>query len=209
MMTNFNGFTAQDFDVFTVPGLEGRMEAIIGQVRPKLEDLGQTLSTYLSALCGEEMYPHVAKHARRTVNPPIDTWVALASAKRGYKALPHFEVGLFSTHLFIIFAVIYESPNKLVFADFLDKHAAKVKKMVPEHFFWSMDHFNPVGTPHAEVNSTELKKMAERLKNVKKAEMMCGLRIERDDPILLDGEKLLAKIEETFATLQPLYKASF
>ena len=61
----------------------------------------------------------------------------------------------------------------------------------------------------AEVNSAELKKMAERLKNVKKAEMMCGLRIERDDPILLDGDKLLAKIEETFATLLPLYKASF
>ncbi|WMT42501.1 DUF1054 domain-containing protein [Paenibacillus sp. D2_2] len=208
-MTNFNGFTAQDFDVFTVPGLEGRMEAIIGQVRPKLEYLGQTLATYLSALCGEEMYPHVAKHARRTVNPPIDTWVAMASSKRGYKALPHFEVGLFSTHLFIIFAVIYESPNKLVFADFLDKHANHVKKTMPENFFWSMDHFNPNGTLHAELKPAEFKKMAERLKNVKKAEMMCGLRIERDDPILLSGDKLLAKIEETFSTLHPLYKASF
>lgn len=208
-MTTFNGFNAQDFDVFNVPGLEPRMEAIIHQVRPKLEFLGETLAPYLSAICGEEMYPHVAKHARRTVNPPIDTWVALASSKRGYKALPHFEVGLFSTHLFIIFAVIYESPNKLVFADFLDKHAAKVKTTVPDHFFWSMDHFNPVGMPQAEVNPAELKKMAERLKNVKKAEIMCGLRIERDDPVLRDGDKLIAKVEETFTTLLPLYKASF
>lgn len=124
----FPGFAQEDFEALTVPGLEGRMEAIISRIRPKLETLGTELAPYLSALCGEEMYPHVAKHARRTVNPPNDTWVAWAASKRGYKALPHFQVGLFPTHLFIIFAVIYESPNKLVFANYLDKHAAKVKK---------------------------------------------------------------------------------
>ena len=37
---------------------------------------------------------HVAKHARRSVNPPIDTWVAFAPNKRGYKMLPHFQIGL-------------------------------------------------------------------------------------------------------------------
>lgn len=124
----FNGFTEQDFDSLTVPGLEPRMEAIISRVRPKLEALGGALSPYLSVLCGEDMYPHVAKHARRKVNPPIDTWIAWASSKRGYKALPHFEVGMFSTHLFIIFAVIYESPNKAVFADYVQKHTARIKK---------------------------------------------------------------------------------
>ncbi|WP_397261357.1 DUF1054 family protein [Peribacillus simplex] len=32
----------------------------------------------MSVLTGDEMYPHVAKHARRKVNPPNDTWVAFA-----------------------------------------------------------------------------------------------------------------------------------
>ncbi|MEF2964594.1 DUF1054 domain-containing protein [Paenibacillus sp. M1] len=205
----FSGFSEQDFDSLTVPGLEPRMEAIIGRIRPKLEALGGLISPYLSALCGEEMYPHVAKHARRTVNPPVDTWIAWASSKRGYKALPHFEVGMFPSHLFIIFAVIYESPNKAVFAEYLDKHAAKVKKTVPGEYFWAMDHMDPAGVPHSDTGSKQLKEMAAKLKNIKKAEIMCGLRIDRDEPILRNGDELTAKIEETFAALLPLYKASF
>lgn len=205
----FAGFSNQDFDALTVPGLEPRMESIITHIRPKLETLGNTLSPYLSALCGEEMYPHVAKHARRKVNPPIDTWVAWATSKRGYKALPHFEVGMFSTHLFIIFAVIYESPNKAVFSNYLLKHAGKVVKETPREFYWSMDHMAPEGTSHQDLTGASLKEMAEKLKTVKKAEIMCGLRLERNDPILSDGDKLTETIERTFAALLPLYKASF
>lgn len=205
----FPGFSEQDFDCMTIPGLEPRMEAIIDQVRPKLTSLGSEISPYLSALCGEEMYPHVAKHARRKVNPPNDTWIAWASNKRGYKALPHFQVGMFSTHLFIIFAVIYESPNKVTFADYLEKHTTKVKKLVPDHFYWSTDHLDPSGTLHKQSDNQTLKTIAERLKTVKKSEIMCGLRVERDNQILQDGNGLIATIEETFSTLLPLYKGSF
>lgn len=206
---NFTGFTKEDFQALTVPGLEPRMEAIIGRVRPKLEALGAELSPYLSALCGEEMYPHVAKHARRTVNPPKDTWVAWAASKRGYKALPHFEVGMFSTHLFIVFAVIYESPNKTVFARYLDKKASEIKNTLPDQFYWSLDHMDPGGTSHAEADSALLKEWAEKLSTVKKAEIICGLRLEQDDSLLVDGVQLLKTIEETFEALLPLYKNAF
>lgn len=205
----FTGFTQQDFDSLTVPGLENRMDAIIHQVRPKLTALGTEMAPYLSALCGEEMHPHVAKHARRKVNPPNDTWVAWAASKRGYKALPHFQVGLFASHLFIIFAVIYESPNKTVFAESLNKHTTKVNKSVPDHFYWSMDHMSPGGTLHKDTDIQTLQSMADKLNTVKKAEIMCGLSLDRDHPILQDGDKLLATIEETFETLLPLYKGSF
>ena len=36
----------------------------------------------------------MAKHARRTVNPPDDTWVAFALDKRGYKKHCHFKVAV-------------------------------------------------------------------------------------------------------------------
>ncbi|WP_178024791.1 YktB family protein [uncultured Paenibacillus sp.] len=206
---SFEGFTTQDFDALTVPGLEPRMEAIISKIRPKLETLGAELVPFLSALCGEEMFPHVAKHARRTVNPPNDTWVAWAASKRGYKALPHFQVGMFSTHLFIIFAVIYESPNKSVFANYLDKQAARIKKTIPDGFYWSLDHMSPGGTPHREANAKQLKAWAEQLKTVKKSEALCGLRLERNDPIVSDGSKLIHTVQETFQTLLPLYKNAF
>ncbi|WP_055107533.1 DUF1054 domain-containing protein [Paenibacillus ihumii] len=206
---NFTGFTDQDFDSLTVPGLEPRMEAIISNIRPKLEALGGTIAPYLSALCGEEMFPHVAKHARRTINPPEDTWIAWSSSKRGYKALPHFQVGMFSTHLFIIFAVIYESPNKEKTAQYLEKHTAKVRKLVPADFYWSTDHMKPEGTPHQDMDKQALLQMAAKLKTVKKSELLCGLRLDRDHPLLQDGEGLTRRIEQTFETLLPLYKGSF
>lgn len=205
----FTGFTEQDFDSMAVPGLEPRMEAIIQGVRPKLEQLGSTLSPYLSALCGEEMFHHVAKHARRKVNPPNDTWVSWGTSKRGYKALPHFQVGLFSSHLFIVFAVIYESPNKTILGNYLEKHADEMIKTVPDDFFWSMDHMKPGGTPNKEVDTTLLHKMAHSLQTVKKSELLCGLSIPRDKPLLRDGDKLIETIEQTFETVLPLYKASF
>ena len=56
----------------------------------------------------------MAKHARRTVNPPKDSWVAFAPYKRGYKSLPHFQIGLWRTHLFIVLVIIYEALKKML-----------------------------------------------------------------------------------------------
>ncbi|MEC0090099.1 YktB family protein [Paenibacillus macquariensis] len=206
---SFTGFTQKDFDVFQVPGLEHRMEALIENVRPKLTILGAELAPFLSALCGEEIFPHVAKHARRKVNPPNDTWVAWAANKRGYKALPHFQVGMFETHLFIIFAVIYESPNKLQFAKQLNSDPSTIHNLVPDHFYWSTDHLDPKGTLNADTSQDDLQAMGTKLSTVKKAEIMCGLRINHDDPILQNGEELLTVIHSTFEQLLPLYKMSF
>lgn len=206
----FAGFNAQDFEVFNVEGLEPRMEVLIERVRPKLEILGSEIVPFLSALCGEEMFVHVAKHARRTVNPPNDTWVAWAANKRGYKALPHFQVGMFGTHLFIIFAIIYESTNKSVFAEHLEgkKGIAAVKKL-PKTFYWSMDHMDPGFTPQSEMKAADFAKMADKLKNVKKSEVLCGLRIEKGDPVLEEGDQLVSVIHSTFEQLLPLYKMAF
>jgi len=205
----FEGFYSKDFEVFDVPGLEPRMEALIANVRPKLEELGHEMAPFLSALCGEEMFPHVAKHARRTINPPNDTWVAWAASKRGYKALPHFQVGMFASHLFIIFAVIYESPNKVTFAKHLAKNRSQVIKSLPEHFYWSMDHMDPGFIPHAHMGNKAFSEMAERLEKVKKAEVLCGLRIPKGEAVLENGPELVSVIQSTFETLLPLYKMAF
>ncbi|MNJ55215.1 DUF1054 domain-containing protein [Paenibacillus bouchesdurhonensis] len=205
----FTGFTSPDFDSLNIPGLEPRMKAIIANIRPKLEALGGEIAPYLSALCGEEMFPHVARHARRTINPPNDTWIAWSSSKRGYKALPHFQVGMFSTHLFVIFAVIYESPNKEAIAKYLEKHTAQVQKLIPSDFYWSTDHMKPEGSLHRDMDKNALLQMADKLKTVKKSELLCGLRLDRDHPLLQDGAGLTGTIEQTFETLLPLYKGSF
>lgn len=205
----FNGFTAEDFEVFAIGGLEPRMEALISRVRPKLTALGDEVAPFLSALSGEEMYPHVAKHARRTVHPPNDTWVAWGPGKRGYKALPHFQTGMFHSHLFIVFAIIYESSNKIIFADALSGSISEVRKQLPGNYFWSTDHLDPHGTPQSDMDDEQFARLTRRLKEVKKAEVTCGLRIESSDPVLWDGPALLKIIEQTFETLLPLYRMAF
>lgn len=75
-------FTEEDFHTFTIEGLDARMDVLKETVRPKLQGLGEHFAPVLSALAGDDMFVHVAKHARRSVNPPDDSWVAFANNKR-------------------------------------------------------------------------------------------------------------------------------
>jgi uncharacterized protein YktB (UPF0637 family) len=205
----FTGFSNDDFEVFSVPGLDARMEKLIELIRPKLNMLGADFAPQLSILCGEEMFPHVAKHARRTVNPPKDTWVAWAKNKRGYKALPHFQIGLWGTHVFIQFTIIYECTNKQVFANNLTNHEIPLYQLVPGHYYWSMDHTKPEVNKVSSLDESSIDTITQKLRINKNAEFLCGLQINNDDPILTDGEKFYRLVEETFETLLPLYQMSF
>jgi uncharacterized protein YktB (UPF0637 family) len=202
----FPGFGQADFEAMTAEGLEGRMQAIIGTVRPKLEALGNDLAPILARLTGEAMIPHVAKHARRSVNPPNDTWVAWSRNPRGYKMHPHYQIGIWPTHVFIQFAIIYECPDKTIFAENALRELASVRSSVPGAYFWSKDHMIPEGTPHGKLTDEELADWLLRLKTVKAAEITCGIRLEPGDPVLSDGAAFLKQAEKTFAKLLPLYR---
>ncbi|WP_210366413.1 DUF1054 domain-containing protein [Bacillus sp. REN3] len=203
---SFSGFTDTDFDVFAIDGLDERMEALKLQVRPKLEELGKHFAPTLSSLAGEEMHYHVAKHARRTINPPKDTWVAFAPNPRGYKMLPHFQIGLWETHVFIWFAVIYEAPGKTEFGKKLAADIQTIYSQIPEDFYWSGDHMKPEAVQHGELSKEELLKMFTRLQTVKKAEILCGMNISREDAVKLSGDQMLSKIDAVFKEILPLYK---
>src|SRR5690625_3048869 len=86
----FEGFEQNDFDTFKIDGLEDRMAAIREHIQPKFKAIGDEIVDDLAAQLGNEMFVHIAQHARRTVNPPNDTWMAFSSSNRGYKMLPHF-----------------------------------------------------------------------------------------------------------------------
>jgi uncharacterized protein YktB (UPF0637 family) len=205
---SFNGFTNADFDVFTQNGLEERMDQIKTIIRPKLEFLGNTFAPTLSSLTGIEMFHHVAKHARRTINPPNDTWVAFASSKRGYKMLPHFQIGLWETHLFVWFAVIYEAPVKEEFGKNLENHINEIVEIIPDHYMWSGDHMKPDATHMGEMKKNDLLALFRRLQTVKKAEILCGIQIPREQAVRLNGGELLEVINSVFVNLLPLYKLS-
>ena len=197
-------WTNQDFDVFQINGLEQRMDALISCVRPKFNILGEDFSAYFSSKLGEEFYPHVAKHARRTVNPPKDSWVAFAPYKRGYKSLPHFQIGLWGTHLFIIFAIIYEAPQKAQFAERLLANK-NVFDVLPDDFIVSGNHMSPLAMPLSEAKGEHLEQYLVRLRDVKKGEFLVGRHIPREKAIALSADDVHCIIEETFDALLPIY----
>lgn len=203
---NFHGFTESDFDVFLIDGLDARMDALKTTIRPKLETLGAYFTPILSSMTGDEMFAHVAKHARRTINPPKDTWVAFSSNPRGYKMLPHFQIGLWGTHLFIWFAIIYEAPLKTEFGKRLQQRAAEIFQDTPKEFVWSNDHMKPEVQKHEQLTLEELTNMFVRVQTVKKAEILCGYQIPKQQAISIPGNQMLEQIQSVFETLLPLYK---
>ncbi|WP_026584271.1 YktB family protein [Bacillus sp. J33] len=203
---SFSGFTNEDFDVFKINGLDDRMEALKSTIRPKLEELGRHFASTLSGLSGDEMFPHVAKHARRTKNPPNDTWVAFASNARGYKMLPHFQIGLWETHVFIWFAVIYEAPNKQEIGKAFEDSLEKLYNEIPKDYVWSGDHTKPSAIPHNLLSKEELKSMFVRLQTVKKAEILCGFHISREEAVSMPADQFIEKADSVFRNLLPLYK---
>ncbi|MFJ8530678.1 YktB family protein [Bacillus sp. NPDC094106] len=199
-------FKSTDFAVFSVDGLEERMNAIKTNIHPKLEALGEQFSHYLSEQTGETFFYHVAKHARRKVNPPNDTWVAFSTNKRGYKMLPHFQIGLWGTHAFIYFGLIYECPQKVEAAHAFLEHLNDLKTNIPNDFVWSIDHTKPSVKSHNILESKDLQKMIERLATVKKAELLVGIHISPEEFPEMTNEQFLAKVESTMQSLLPLYK---
>jgi uncharacterized protein YktB (UPF0637 family) len=117
-------FAAADFRVFEAKGFPRRMGEIRTRLRPKLEMLGQRLLPEVSRAIGAEAYAHVARHARRTVNPPEDTWVAFASDRRGYKKHCHFKVAISRNAVRFLFEVGPEHADK-------KRWAAAWKKSAP------------------------------------------------------------------------------
>lgn len=194
----------EDFHVFLINGLDERMEALTQIVRPKFQTLGEFFSAYFSANTGDEFFPHVAKHARRTVNPPKDSWVAFAPYKRGYKALPHFQIGLWESHLFIVVGIIYEAPQKAEMADRLLQHI-NIFDQLSENFVISGDHMSPLAIPLSEARDEQLKQLLVRLRDVKKGEFLVGRHIPAEEAIKLSSDEFMQLAEETFDDLLPIY----
>lgn len=203
------GFTQEDFDVFQLEGLEERMAGIQERIQPKFQAIGERLAGELAVHAGDEMHLHIAKHARRKVNPPKDTWLSICNNKRGYKSHPHFQLGLFDDHLFLWLALIYEVPNKAQIATaYLDK-LDDVIASVPENYMISLDHTKKEATRIGDMSTEDWNKALVRFRDVQKAELLIGRHIPADDALLRSGDILLKFASSTFETLMPLYRMSF
>src|SRR5713101_6105941 len=121
-----SAFVTGDFKVFDAKGFQPRMAEIRSRVRPKLEALGKSLAPAVSRSLGGEVFAHVAKHARRTVTPPDDTWAAFSPDARGYKKHCHFKVAISRHCVRFLFEVGPEHADKKRWAAAWKKNAPKL-----------------------------------------------------------------------------------
>ncbi|HDH7055897.1 TPA: YktB family protein [Staphylococcus aureus] len=204
-MTKYT-FKPKDFKAFNVEGLDARMEALNEYIRPQLHELGEYFSDFFTSQTGETFYPHVAKHARRSVNPPKDTWVAFATSKRGYKMLPHFQIGMFEDQLFVMFGIMHEAKDKATRAKFFERKFKAIQQL-PDDYRVCLDHMKPDKPFIKDLTDDDLKEAIQRAINVKKGEFFIARAITPQDKRLKSDKAFIAFLEETFDQFLPFYSA--
>ncbi|EZS62922.1 UPF0637 protein [Staphylococcus aureus VET0235R] len=204
-MTKYT-FKPKDFKACNVEGLDARMEALNEYIRPQLHELGEYFSDFFTSQTGETFYPHVAKHARRSVNPPKDTWVAFATNKRGYKMLPHFQIGMFEDQLFVMFGIMHEAKDKATRAKVFERKFKAIQQL-PDDYRVCLDHMKPDKPFIKDLTDDDLKEAIQRAINVKKGEFFIARAITPQDKRLKSDKAFIAFLEETFDQFLPFYSA--
>lgn len=195
-------FTDQDFTVFDVPTLTGRLAQIRSQLDPKFEQVGASLQTTLTEAGLPALTLHVAKHLRRHKNPPPNTWLALAPSTRGYKMTPHLEVGLWDDRLFVWVAVLQEAKRAEVKVPF--DTLRTLASRLPTDSELASDHTKKAVLP-LDLNNFDL--LARRYQTQAKAEFLVGKTYLRGDPLFADPEELWADIQTRVLRLAPYFQA--
>jgi len=202
-------FAAGDFKVFDLQGFQPRMAAIRAQIRPKLEALGETLRPGVASVTGGETFAHVAKHARRTVNPPDDTWVAFGPDKRGYKKSCHFKVAVSRHSIRFLFEAGPEYAEKKKWAAALRKGAPRLATALRKAkglAWFKNEHDEEPAALLADFSTDEITRLGDELTRTRDGQFVVGRRIPADEAARWGlGEYQKAALA-TFEALAPLYR---
>jgi uncharacterized protein YktB (UPF0637 family) len=205
----FSGFTESDFKVFDLAGFPARMEAIKARIRPKLEAAGRELLPDVTRLAGGEAYPHVARHMRRTVNPPDDTWVAFASDKRGYKKHCHFKLAVSRGAVRFLFEAGPEHGDKKRWLAAWKRDAPKLVSVLrrSEGLAWfKNEHDETPAAALADLSAEEITRLGEELVRTRNGQLVLGRVVSARKASTWKAPEYLRAARETYRVLAPLYR---
>ena len=196
------GFTLTDFEVFKVEGFSERMEQIYEHVRPKLIRLGDELAPEIARKLHMEFFPHVARHARRTVNPPSETWAAFGPSPRGYKRYGYLALCISGLGLHARAVVKSEADNRPAMARGLQRQAAHLAKSLRGAAIARYDRWDFRALPQGITAGADFfPALGEELKK-KTGGIDVGFGWRVRDAIRLERDELL----DAFRELEPLYR---
>ncbi len=194
-------FAAQDFAVFEVDGFAARMPLLRAQITPKLMVLGEALTKPLAEIVGEPLFPHVARHLRRTVNAPEETWVAFAREKRAYKPYVHLRVAVSAKGLRVtVFCEDY-ADDKALFAKNLAARAESLAALCADH-----SEIVAYDIKDNDRSSKSIRAFAQNVNRIKSQHAVFGIPFEKKCPELASADALVPAILSAAKTLLPLYE---
>jgi uncharacterized protein YktB (UPF0637 family) len=202
-------FTTQDFKVFDIQGFNERMAAILTRIRPKLTSIGEELAPKVSVLVDVPLYVHVAKHARRTVNPPDDTWAALGANSRGYKKDVHFKIAVSRHCVRFLFEA---GPEYYAKADWATNWHGEFKSIAEslrsnkDLAWFKNEHDEDPAAPISALAAAGLKKLGDELIRRKDGQLVLGRRVDAADFVDLKPKQVEKAALETFKPLAPLFE---
>ena len=200
---------SSDFKVFDVPGFQSRMGAIRTRIRPKLETLGKSLAPALARSVGGETFAHVAKHARRTVNPPDDTWVAFAPDKRGYKKHCHFKVAVSRHCVRFLFEIGPEHAEKKRWAAAWKRNAGKlapVLRRMKDLAWFRNEHDETPAAALGDMTPEALAELADEIVRTRDGQLVLGRVVGADEAARWTEARYREAALQTFRALLPLYR---
>ncbi|MBI2215829.1 MAG: DUF1054 family protein [Candidatus Rokubacteria bacterium] len=204
-----SAFRPPDFDVFSVKGFEPRMAAIRARIRPKLESLATSLAPALGKSAGSEVFAHVAKHARRTVNPPDDTWVAFGPDTRGYKKHPHFKVAISRNAIRFLFEIGPEHADKTRWAAAWKKSAPKLAPVLgrAKGLAWFRnEHDEEPAAWLADLSADAIGALADEVSRKRDGQLVIGRVVAAPEAAKWADTQYRDAALETFRALAPLYR---
>lgn len=202
-------FGPADYRVFDVKGFQPRMGEIRTRVRPKLESLGKSLAPAVARSVGGETFAHVAKHARRTVNPPDDTWVAFGPDARGYKKHCHFKVAVSRHCVRFLFEVGPEHADKKRWAAAWKKNAGKLAPVLRRNnglAWFKNEHDEIPAATLADMTAESVAGLADEVVRRRDGQLVLGRAVPADEAAGWPEAKYREAALETFRTLAPLYR---
>jgi uncharacterized protein YktB (UPF0637 family) len=206
---SFSGFTASDFKVFEIPGFKPRMEAIKTRIRPKLEAAGRDLRTDVSRIGGGEAFAHVARHARRSVNPPDDTWVAFAQDKRGYKKHCHFKVAVSRGAVRFLFEAGPEHADKKRWVAAWKRHGPQLVPVLRRGkglAWFRNEHDEQPAAVLTELSPDDVARLADELVRRRDGQLVLGRAVAAEEAARWRPRDYARVARETFHLLAPLYR---
>lgn len=193
------------FQAFEQADVPAAMQAIRKYIQPVLRREGMSIKAMVEASLNLEELPiHVAKHIRRKVSLPFNTWVALGGDYRGYKQYIHLQLGINHQYVFAVIAAIdHPRFEQEVIATW--QQAPQLLNQLGSDFQWIEDHTQ---LPYHSLSQVALSNLFQRPYQRQKADILIGRILTKGDPRLEDTAQFHTWVMETFQALLPLYALS-